>query len=295
MIELCKKEYNIPYNIIYTHRHGLSLPYRNLQSRVLAVWGIWMTRITKSDRPSLRLSFMSSSFYKNSFLLAASESDWILFDQWAKYHVHVFICPQQYQRMGKVQDSGQQITIIFLTASKYIIWWIFTCTYTLQRAMISCLILECDCVWAACSAIPRGGSLLTNNISKQHTTPKPGVTCSHIFLNIICIPLGWGGGKHDAIFSNNFVLARLHLYTSYVYISWWCYTLVWAVTSEQIKIKSKFFLSGTWCHSLMRFETQSTVQKKVIIDFATRTNFANFSKICLLIYVYCLRGCNDGW
>ena len=77
MIELCKKEYNILYNIInvYTNLHGLSLPHRNLQSRVLAVWGIWMTSITKSDRPSLRLSFMSSSFYKNSFLLAASESD----------------------------------------------------------------------------------------------------------------------------------------------------------------------------------------------------------------------------
>ena len=123
--------------------------------------------------------------------------------------MHAFIGLQQYQKMGKVQDSGQQITIIFLTASKYIIWWIVTCTYTLHRAMISCLILECDCEWAACSAIPRGGSLLTNNISKQHTTPKPGVTCNNIFLNIICISLGWGGGKHDAIFSNKFGVGPL--------------------------------------------------------------------------------------
>ena len=60
--------------------------------------------------------------------------------------------------------------------------------------------------------------------------------------------------------------------------------LVWAVTPEQIKINSKLFLLGTWCHSLMWFETQSTVKKKIISDFAVRTG----------ILKSCLRGCNDG-
>ena len=55
--------------------------------------------------------------------------------------------------------------------------------------------------------------------------------------------------------------------------------VVCAVTPEQIKIKSKLFLSGTWFHSLTWFETQSTVMKKVIADFAMRTIFAYFSKI----------------
>ena len=121
MIELCKKEYNILYNIIYTHLHGLSLPYRNLQSRVLAVWGIWMTSITKSDRPSLRLSFMSSSFYKNSFLLAASESDWILFDQWARYSLALLItmCMYSYVRSsikgwGKFKIAANKSPLFFL-------------------------------------------------------------------------------------------------------------------------------------------------------------------------------------
>ena len=38
-----------------------------------------------------------------------------------------------------------------------------------------------------------------------------------------------------------------------------------------MKIKSKSFILGTWCHSLMSFETQSIVKKKVIIDFAMCT------------------------
>ena len=68
--------------------------------------------------------------------------------------------------------------------------------------------------------------------------------------------------------------------------------VVWAVTSEQMKIKSQFFLLGSCCHSLMRCETQSTVKKKVIIEFAMHTIFAHLSKICLL--KNCLSGCNDG-
>ena len=41
----------------------------------------------------------------------------------------------------------------------------------------------------------------------------------------------------------------------------------WAVISEQIKIESKFFLLGTWYLSLVWFETQSTVNKRVFVDF----------------------------
>ena len=59
-----------------------------------------------------------------------------------------------------------------------------------------------------------------------------------------------------------------------------------------MKIKSQFFLLGSCCHSLMRCETQSTVKKKVIIEFAMHTIFAHLSKICLL--KNCLSGCNDG-
>ena len=49
--------------------------------------------------------------------------------------------------------------------------------------------------------------------------------------------------------------------------------LVRAVTFEQMKIKSKFFLLGTWCPSLMRFETQSTVKKNFFVNFVMRTIF----------------------
>ena len=45
------------------------------------------------------------------------------------------------------------------------------------------------------------------------------------------------------------------------------------------KKKIKIFLLGTWCHPLMWPKTQSTVKKKVIIDFAVRTIFANFQEI----------------
>ena len=195
--------------------------------------------------------------------------------------------------MGKVQDSGQQITIIFLTASKYIIWWIVTCTYTLHRAMISCLILECDCVWAACSAIPRGGSLLTNNISKQHTTPKPGVTCNHIFRNITCIPLGWGRGTRDAIFSNKFgvgPLASVHqLCLNFMVMLHSCLSCNFRANKDKIKIFSLGYLvsliDAVW----------DTIHcpEEGYHWFCNAHNFCTFFK--KMIYVYCLRGCNDGW
>ena len=50
--------------------------------------------------------------------------------------------------------------------------------------------------------------------------------------------------------------------------------------SEQMKIKAKFFHLGTWCHSFLWFETQSTVKK-----FSSMLKCANycafFKKNCL--------------
>ena len=57
--------------------------------------------------------------------------------------------------------------------------------------------------------------------------------------------------------------------------------VVWAVTFEQMKMKAKFFLLGTWCYSFLWFETQSTVQKEVFIIVAMRTISAHFSQNCL--------------
>ena len=55
--------------------------------------------------------------------------------------------------------------------------------------------------------------------------------------------------------------------------------LVWAVTCEQMKIKSKFFPLGTWYYMLMWLEAQSPVKKKVFINFFNaHTFFAYFSK-----------------
>ena len=68
--------------------------------------------------------------------------------------------------------------------------------------------------------------------------------------------------------------------------------LVWSVTSEQVKIKSNFFLLGTWYYTLMWLETQSTVKKKVVIKFSECAFFAHFSKNCL--FINCLSGCIDG-
>ena len=67
--------------------------------------------------------------------------------------------------------------------------------------------------------------------------------------------------------------------------------LVWAVTSEQMKITAKFFLPGTWCHSFLLFETQSTVKKEVLINVAMCTILAHFSKNCL--FKNCLSGSNN--
>ena len=46
--------------------------------------------------------------------------------------------------------------------------------------------------------------------------------------------------------------------------------LVYALTSEQMMMNWKFFLLGTWCHSLMWFETQSTVKKNIFTNFAKK-------------------------
>ena len=45
-----------------------------------------------------------------------------------------------------------------------------------------------------------------------------------------------------------------------------------------MKIKSKFFPLGIWCHLLMQFETQTTAKKRVFINFALCTIFFTFFK-----------------